>query len=241
MIPLYDEANATRGNPPFATWAIVAITSVVFLWQLGIGDEALQTFVGMRGVSPAKFLNEHSLLSFSSAAWTLLSYQFLHGDLLHLAGNMLFLWVFGDNIEDAMGAIRFVSFYLLCGVAGAGAHIASDPGSVTPLIGASGAVAGVLTAYLIVRPCAKVTVLFYGVHTVDAYLAIGAWLCYQVVGLTQPSDVAYWAHLGGACAGALLMILLRPTGVRLFDCVRAQEPPSTAVSADSSIPRSNSA
>jgi len=152
---------------------------------------------------------------------TLITYQFLHGSPFHLIGNMLFLWVFGDNIEDAMGHFRFLVFYLLCGIAGGLAHAVMTPTSSIPLIGASGAVAGVIAAYLILHPRVRVWVLAFRFIPlrITALWALGAWIATQFVMLMIPdgSPVAWWAHVGGILAGAFLIVLMRRPGVPLFD------------------------
>ena len=154
-------------------------------------------------------------------ALTLITYQFLHGSPLHLIGNMLFLWVFGDNIEDAMGHVRFLVFYLLCGIAGGLAHAVMTPASDIPLIGASGAVAGVIAAYLILHPRVRVWVLAFRFIPlrISAAWALGAWIATQFVMLAIPDEtpVAWWAHVGGILAGALLVVFMRRPGVPLFD------------------------
>jgi len=152
---------------------------------------------------------------------TLLSYMFFHGDIFHLGGNMLFLWVFGDNVEDAVGHIKFLFFYLACGVVAAIAHAFMSGGSPIPLIGASGAVAGVIAAYLMLHPRVKVWVLVMKAipMQISALFALGAWIAWQIVMVVMPQvgPVAWWAHIGGLAAGAVLIIVLRRHGVKLFD------------------------
>lgn len=152
---------------------------------------------------------------------TLLSYMFFHGDILHLGGNMLFLWVFGDNVEDAVGHIKFLFFYLACGVVAGIVHALVSAQSGVPLIGASGAVAGVIAAYLMLHPRVKVWVLIFKAIPIQisALFALGAWVIWQVVMVVMPQvgPVAWWAHIGGLIAGAILIILLRRPGVKLFD------------------------
>jgi membrane associated rhomboid family serine protease len=152
---------------------------------------------------------------------TLITYMFLHGGWMHLIGNMLFLWVFGDNVEDAMGHGRFLAFYLLAGIAGGLAHTLSGPTSTVPLVGASGAIAGVVAAYLMLHPRVKLWVLVLGRFPlkVSAVWAIGAWAAFQVVMLLVASDhtTAWWAHIGGFAAGAVLLPIMRKPGVALFD------------------------
>jgi membrane associated rhomboid family serine protease len=154
---------------------------------------------------------------------TLFTYQFVHGDILHLLSNMLFLWVFGDNVEDAMGHIKFLAFYLLSGVAGGLVHAGLSPSSAIPLIGASGAVSGVIAAYLMLHPRVRVWVLAFRIIPlrVPAVVVLGVWAVTQfvMVFLAPPggSGVAWWAHIGGMGAGAILVLFLRRPGVELFD------------------------
>ena len=147
--------------------------------------------------------------------------MFLHSGWIHLLGNMLFLWVFGDNVEDAMGHARFCAFYLACGIAGGVAHAFANPTSEAPLIGASAAVAGTLGAYLILHPKVKLWVLAFGRIPVklSAMWVIGAWILFQFVNLFVALDQAtsYWAHVGGLLAGAALVPFMRRPGVPLFD------------------------
>jgi membrane associated rhomboid family serine protease len=159
---------------------------------------------------------------------TLITYQFLHSDVLHLLSNMLFLWVFGDNVEDAMGHVRFLAFYLLCGIAGGLAHAFMVPGSALPLIGASGAVAGVIAAYLLLHPRVRVWVLAFRFIPlrIKAAWVLGIWAVTQLVMIVlAPSDqVAWWAHVGGMAAGAVLILIMRRPGVPLFDQALVRPP-----------------
>lgn len=152
--------------------------------------------------------------------------MFLHGGWEHILGNMIYLWVFGDDIEDALGPLRFLAFYLLTGI-GAGLFFAYlNPKSTMPLIGASGAISGILAAYLLLRPCAKVSVFVLRfVVRVRAYWVIGGWVLLQLYQIASQNDdgVAYVAHGGGLIAGALLFLVMRPAGVRLFECVEEEE------------------
>jgi membrane associated rhomboid family serine protease len=152
---------------------------------------------------------------------TLITYQFLHSDFLHLLSNMLFLWVFGDNVEDAMGHFKFLVFYLLSGIAGGLAHAWMVPNSTLPLIGASGAVAGVIAAYLILHPRVRVWVLAFRIIPlrIKAVWVLGVWAATQIIMITiAPFDqVAWWAHVGGMAAGAILVLVMRRPGVPLFD------------------------
>jgi membrane associated rhomboid family serine protease len=150
--------------------------------------------------------------------------MFLHGSWIHLLGNMLFLWVFGDNIEDAMGHVRFIMFYLMCGIFAAVLHSWMNPTSDLPLIGASGAVAGVIAAYIILHPKVKVWVLaLWRIPIrITAAWALGIWIAAQFGNLLFQSEesVAWWAHIGGLLAGATLILFMRRRGVVLFDKTR---------------------
>jgi membrane associated rhomboid family serine protease len=161
---------------------------------------------------------------------TLVTYQFLHGDIFHLLSNMLFLWVFGDNVEDAMGHLKFLVFYLLCGIAGGLAHAIFLPTSPLPLIGASGAVAGVIGAYLVLHPRVRIWVLAFRFIPlrISAAWVLGVWVATQfIMVVLAPNDqVAWWAHVGGLVAGAVLVLFMRRPGVLLLD--RGLHLPATA-------------
>src|SRR5262249_31615013 len=161
---------------------------------------------------------------------TLFTYQFFHASLTHVVGNMIFLWVFGDDIEQALGHMTYLAFYLLCGVGGGVAFVANDPRSGIELIGASGAIAGVIVAYVMLRPCAKVTVLVGVIPLrISAYWVIGMFVLLQLwnLGADPRGDVAYWCHFGGMLTGAILFPVLKPGEVRLFECL--QPVPDTVV------------
>jgi membrane associated rhomboid family serine protease len=158
-------------------------------------------------------------------SFTLVTYMFLHGDPFHLLGNMLFLWVFGDNVEDALGHLRFLAFYLACGIFAGLVHAFVVENWITtssgvPLIGASGAVAGVITAYLMLHPHVRVWVLAFRFIPlrISAMFALGAWILSQFVMLALPNigPVAWWAHIGGIVAGGVLVLFMRRPGVALF-------------------------
>lgn len=157
--------------------------------------------------------------------FTIVSYMFIHANFLHLVGNMLFLWVFGDNVEDAMGHLRFLMFYIMCGVFAGLAHTLAVSTSEVPLIGASGAVAGVIAAYLMLHPNVKIWILlvFRIPLRVNAAWALGFWVALQFFSAataTEDNNVAWWAHIGGLVAGALLILFMRRRGVILFDRTR---------------------
>jgi membrane associated rhomboid family serine protease len=143
--------------------------------------------------------------------------MFLHGGWGHLLGNMWFLWIFGNNVEDSMGHLRFLLFYTLCGLAAAGAHVFSDPSSTLPMVGASGAISAIMGAYLLLYPRAKVKtvifiIIFFTVLELPAFLYLGYWFLLQLFGVLGPSvggGVAFWAHIGGFVAGVALILVFR--------------------------------
>jgi membrane associated rhomboid family serine protease len=223
VLPLYDKDPLERKTTvPFVTYGLIVLNFSVFLYELMLPPDADNDLVRSFGFIPAALTSGH-LDGVLSALITLATYTFLHGSWVHVGGNMLFLWVFGDNVEDAMGHARFALFYLLTGIAGAIAYGLSTPGSTAPLIGASGAISGIVAAYLMLRPCAKIEVflLLFPV-AITAYFALGGWIVLQLVNVVEHADgrVAWWAHLGGLSAGALLTPVLRRADVRLFDCMR---------------------
>ena len=223
VMPIYDDNPFKLPHRPVVTWSLIAINLVVFMIEFGT-DTNLELMVYHYGVTPAAFVGDGVIPGALPPALTLVSYMFLHADIGHIFGNMLFLWVFGDNVEEALGRLRFILFYLACGVVGAFAFIFSDPHSQTPLIGASGAIAGVVIAYVMLRPCAKITVLVTIIPLrISAYWVVGAFVIMQLASLasSSKSDVAYWCHLGGMLTGGLLFAAIRPAGVKLFECIRA--------------------
>jgi membrane associated rhomboid family serine protease len=225
FVPLRDENPLRVIQWQWVTVGIIALNVIIFGLQLATPD---QGYIADFAAIPSELLGTGGgVLRKPSAFYavpeplTLITYQFLHGSPMHLIGNMLFLRVFGDNVEDAMGHVRFLAFYLLCGVAGGLAHAVMTPSSDVPLIGASGAVAGVISAYLILHPKVRVWVLAFRFIPlrITAAWALGAWIATQFVMLAIPdgSPVAWWAHIGGILAGALLIVIMRRPGVPLFD------------------------
>lgn len=225
FVPLHDENTLKSIRFQFVTLAIIVINIAIYLLEATrLEDAAIASFA----IIPSE-LFDTSLFPFPTEAagpafperLTLLSYMFFHGDILHLAGNMLFLWVFGDNVEDALGHVKFLFFYLACGVAGGLLHAWIEPTSGVPLIGASGAVAGVIAAYLMLHPRVRVWVLALKAIPlrISAAFALGIWILIQVVMvfLPQVGPTAWWAHIGGLLAGAVLVVFLRRPGVPLFD------------------------
>ncbi|MBI3570632.1 MAG: rhomboid family intramembrane serine protease [Gammaproteobacteria bacterium] len=226
MIPLRDD-NPTSITP-FVTYAFIAACVLVFLWQMSLGEKGFEAAVLALGVTPAILLGDARLppeLYLVPPVATVFSSMFLHGGFMHLAGNMLYLWIFGNNVEDSMGHVRFVIFYLLCGVAAVLAQAWPNPDSTIPMIGASGAISGVLGAYLLLFPRAHVLVLiplgaFSRLVPLPAMVVLGFWFVLQLIS-TALSDgsqggVAFGAHIGGFVAGMILIPVFKYRHVRLF-------------------------
>ena len=228
FLPLKD-SNPLKVIPFQAvTVAIIALCVGAFLWQTTLSEQAGFEAVLSYGLIPAVLFDIRNLppqLAVIPAEATVLTSMFLHADWLHLGGNMLYLWVFGDNIEDSMGHVRFVVFYLLCGVAAALVHGLVDPASTTPLVGASGAISGVLGAYLLLHPRVRVIalVLYRVPLPLPAYVVLGGWILLQFFnawvdgGAAAEGGTAWWAHIGGFAAGVLLIVPMRRKGLPLFD------------------------
>lgn len=225
LIPLKDENPLRFIGVAYVTLALIAACVLTFLWQVSLGPAQDRMFYSL-GAIPAVITGERSLppeLVVIPAELTLLTSMFLHGGWLHLGGNMLFLWIFGDNVEDAMGHGRFLVFYLLCGVAAALAHVAVDPGSQIPTVGASGAISGVLGGYLVLHPRAQVlTLLLRFFITLPAFVVLGLWFALQGVNAWfatggEGGGVAWWAHIGGFVAGVVLVIPFRRRAVPLLE------------------------
>lgn len=209
MFPLRDHNPSTR--TPWLTWALIAANIAVFLLTLPEfqTEQRLYLFFLDWGLVPARIM--------AGEGWeTFLSSMFLHGGWLHLLGNMLFLFIFGDNLEDEMGRVGFLAFYLASGIGAGLLQIAADPASVIPMVGASGAIAGVMGGYLLMHPRARVDVLviivfFVRIVAVPAWLMLGLWLVLQLVsGLADDggAGVAFWAHAGGFVVGLVLALPL---------------------------------
>ncbi|MDH3309948.1 MAG: rhomboid family intramembrane serine protease [Gammaproteobacteria bacterium] len=226
MIPLHDDNPTTI--KPFLTIAFIVSCSVIFLWQLSLGTRGFEMAVYRLGVIPAALLGDKTLppeLAMVPPTLTVFTSMFMHGGWMHLIGNMLYLWIFGNNIEDAMGHVRFVVFYLLCGIAAVFAQALPNMESTIPMIGASGAISGVLGAYLLLFPRAHVLVLVpLGFFTRTMYLpamvVLGFWFLLQLINsaLADPGQggVAFGAHIGGFIAGMVLLPLFKYRHVRLF-------------------------
>jgi membrane associated rhomboid family serine protease len=230
LIPLHDANPRLYIRAHYVTIALILVNALIFISQLGIGDGQRFDAVAGYGVVPARFFDGLEVpagLAGVSSPLTLITHQFLHADWAHLAFNMLFLWVFGDNVEDALGHVRFVIFFLLCGVAGGLAQSIVEPESVTPVIGASGAISGVLGGYLVLYPRARLLVLAFLMIPLrlPALLVIGTFFAQDLLwGLTNAPaalGTAVWAHIGGFIAGAVLVVFMRNPRVPLW-----HKPPS---------------
>lgn len=206
MFPLKDENPVRR--KPILTPLLIALNSAIFLWSYFSGS--FEEIVNKYGMKPL-------LVSQGKELYTLFTSMFLHGGFLHIGGNMLYLWIFGDNVEDAFGRRNFLIFYFLCGLVASLAHLFSDPSSTIPTIGASGAISGVLGAYLVLYPRARVltaVMYFYFIRVIKipALFFLGLWFVLQALSASlflvagAPSEIAYWAHLGGFLAGMAMAL-----------------------------------
>ena len=224
FVPIHDDNPLREIARPFVTWGIIAFTCLAYLFSVTeTGGRVIASFavvpaeLARMGFWGGSALGQYDTLAVAER-YTLVAYMFLHADILHLLSNMLFLWVFGDNVEDRLGHWRFLGFYLVCGIAGGLAHALTHPGSTLPLIGASGAVAGVVMAYLILYPKVQVWVLVLRVLPlrITALWALGAWVLSQFAMMAMPYVIAgadigptsWWAHIGGMTAGAVLVLML---------------------------------
>ena len=217
MIPIGDD-NIQGGPPAIANWTLVLLNVLAFLLELSQPSEkALQSFITAWGVVPREYSTGHDIAPFIPLPFwtTLVTSMFLHGGWAHLLGNMLYLWIFGDNLEKVMGHARYVLFYLLCGTAAGLAQIVTNSGSSLPSVGASGAISGVLGGYLLLFPRNRVRVIMgYGVASVPAFLMLGIWILIQFISgmgamarTEETGGVAYMAHIGGFVAGLVLVKL----------------------------------
>jgi len=228
MIPLRDD-NPTDITP-VVTFSFIAACVLVFLYQTTLSGTMGEAFVYQYGAIPAVVFGEARLppeLMALPAYGTLVSSMFLHGGWMHLIGNMLYLWIFGKNIEDVMGHAKFIIYYLLCGTLAALSHAMIDPASTVPMVGASGAISGILGAYLLLFPRARVLVLiplgfFTRMMYIPAGLVLGFWFVMQVLsgGMSlghEGGGVAFFAHIGGFIAGMVLIGLFKHPHVQFFN------------------------
>lgn len=245
VLPLYDD-NSDRTITPLVNYAIIALNIFVFVVLQGLGSN--DQFTYSFSTVPAEILQGHDIVTPArtvvymgqriiipglgptpgSVYFTLFTSMFMHGGIAHIAGNMLFLWIFGDNIEDRLGHVKYLIFYLLCGVIASLSHVFAtgvfannENAMLVPSLGASGAISGVLGGYILLHPRRRVTVILFRFLTdVPAYVAIGIWFAFQLIsglgmfgGGSQQGGVAYAAHIGGFLAG-LVLIKLFDTGKR---------------------------
>ena len=206
MIPLRDTVPSSR--VPVVNWLLIAANIAVFCYELSLGDRA-DSFITVHGLVPREF-----------AFTRLFTSMFLHGGLFHVLGNMLYLYIFGDNVEDRLGHARYLAFYLLCGLAAGAAQAITNPDSGVPMVGASGAIAGVLGAYLLFYPGARVVTLVFAFlfifrAEVPAVFFLAFWFLLQLgsgvasLGHAATGGVAFWAHVGGFVAGMVLAPAMR--------------------------------
>lgn len=217
MFPVRD--TILGRNPPLVTWVIILTNGIVFLFELMLPDSALEQFFYLFGIVPARYSHPAWAASVGFPVddfWPFFTSMSLHGGWMHIIGHMWTLWIFGDNVEDRMGPLRFLSFYLLCGLVAGVTHWLTNPYSTVPTVGASGAIAGVLGAYFLLYPRSRIITLipiFFWPLFVElpAFTYIGFWILSQVfsatLSLALPQDVggvAWWAHVGGFVAGVVL-------------------------------------
>lgn len=230
MIPLRDDSP--MASRPVITVTLLVAVALLFLRQSSLGQPGAQAAVYALGLIPSVLFGLHELpaeLAIVPPSATIVTSMFLHGGWMHLLGNMLYLWIFGDNVEDAMGHTRFLAFYLLCGTAAAFAQALPDPHSTVPMIGASGAISGVLGAYLLLFPRARVLAVIpigFFLYTVrwPANVVLIGWFVVQFLSNAFApaggAGVAFRAHLGGFIGGMVLIGLFKKPGVPLFNPLR---------------------
>ncbi|MEA4855088.1 MAG: rhomboid family intramembrane serine protease [Solidesulfovibrio sp.] len=231
MIPLRDNVPSSRR--PLVTWTIIGLCTVLFLFEQLLPEPVLYEFLHIHGVVPARYTDPAyaRAMGYPEGGYeSLVTYMFLHGGWLHFLLNMWVLWIFSDNVEEALGPVRFTLFYLLCGLLAAAAHILFNWNATVPVIGASGAIAGVMGAYFRLFPRARVVtlipiIIIPWIIELPAVVFLGIWFCIQLLsGLTgaaggnAAASVAFWAHAGGFVAGLSLVRLFLPPGCRFcFD------------------------
>lgn len=225
FLPLHDHNPRLYIRRHYVTIALIVINVLIHVATGGgTPHDRMIAALGF-GFVPGRLFDGAELaagIPSVSPMFSLLTYQFMHGGWLHLGFNMLFLWVFGDNVEDAMGHGRFLAFYLICGAAAGLVHGLTDAGSTIPTLGASGAVSGVLGAYVVLYPRARLLVLAFGIvpWRLPALLVIGTWfvrdLVWGTTGSPAADGIAVWAHIGGMIAGAVLVVVFRRDGVPLL-------------------------
>ena len=224
LLPLHDK-NPLRVIPfQLVTISLIVLCVIVFLYQQVLPGEQEQALLLSFGMLPAVLFDQRELapeLAVLPAELTLLSSMFLHLNWMHLIGNMAFLWVFGDNVEDSMGHWRFMVFYIACGMIASFTHALAQSDSISPLIGASGGVSGLIGAYLMLHPRVKIIVLVMMKLPLrlPAYWIIGFWIGLQIFSIVTGvgGGTAWWAHIGGLIAGAVMIPFFKDESVPLFD------------------------
>jgi membrane associated rhomboid family serine protease len=249
MLPLKD--NNPTHITPYVTYALIAANVLVFMIMVMLPDDLEGRSKFALGAIPAVIFQikeisaTDAILPSSVDFLSILSSQFLHAGWWHLIGNMLYLWVFGNNIEDAMGHWRFLVFYLLCGTGAGLINAGIEPASVIPTIGASGAVSGVLGAYLLLYPRARIMVFaFYMLLPLPAFIVLGIWIFMQIANLGGggQSNIAWWAHIGGFAVGMVLVLLFKYRHVKILGTGHLSQtaPPGTiAAAAATVVPETN--
>ncbi len=227
MFPISDD-NPRRHVTPVVNYAIIGICVVVFLIQISLGSQGEERSILSLGMIPARLFGYKDLspdLIIVPAWATIFTSMFMHGGFLHVGGNMLYLWIFGDNVEDSMGHFRYLVFYLVCGVAAALTQGLVDPSSEAPMIGASGAISGVLGAYILLHPRATIRVLiflgfFVTIAHIPAWIVLGVWFGMQLLSATSASasgpGVAFFAHIGGFVSGLALITVFKRRWIELL-------------------------
>ena len=215
MIPIRDTIPSQKF--PYAVVTLIAINVVMFIRELALPPELTEHFIYLFGLVPARYTHPAwaAQAGFPRTYLPFLTTMFLHGGWLHIIGNMWVLWIFGDNVEDRMGPVRFLIFYVVCGLSAAVVHVVTNPGSTVPAVGASGAIAGVMAAYFALFPRARIVamlpIFFYPLFfTVPAFLYLGFWFLTQIFSGTlavaserEVGGIAWWAHIGGFASGIL--------------------------------------
>ncbi|NKB43546.1 MAG: rhomboid family intramembrane serine protease [Alphaproteobacteria bacterium] len=226
FLPIRDDNP--HNTTPVVTWGLIGLCVAVFFWQQGLDPRSAQLAILSYGIIPADLFGTAQIdpMIAPLPAWmTIFTSMFMHGGWMHLGGNMLYLWIFGDNVEASMGRGKFLVFYLSCGLVAALTQSIAAPGSTVPMVGASGAVAGVLGAYLILHPRANIKVfmwliIFITIINVPAWIVLGFWFLGQLMSQAgaNPGEpgVAFLAHIGGFIAGVVLIFKMRKPGVPIF-------------------------
>ena len=221
MFPIWDDTPTKKF--PLTTVILIALNSMIFLYQVSLG-ERFNEFIYSMGLLPFEITHHIDLLPTgpSPIYLTIFSSMFMHGSVVHLLGNMLFLWIFGNNVEDYLGRKKFLFFYLICGISAAFTQIVFNSDSTVPMVGASGAIAGVLGAYMVLYPRAKITtviiiIFFIRLIKLPAIVVLGFWILYQflyglssLAATTGEGGVAWFAHIGGFICGIILIKLFKP-------------------------------